>query len=245
MGCSIVIPTMNNSSFTIKCMDSILSYTEKPFKLVWVDNGSAPEEWNSVSDKLGEFSDRGIPTMHVRFPVNQGFTAAVNAGIQLGGNDDVVLLNNDTMVSPEWLLKMQEALRGDVGIVGVTSNDFDFQSLKNLHLPDVDHITNANAVSRCGNKYDIICDVPMVAFFCVLIARKVFNAVGPMSEDYRHGLAGDNEYCYMARKMGFRVVWRRDAYATHYGGKTFKALGIDRERIAAGERKRFKDRFDS
>jgi len=240
---SIIVPTVNNSAFTIKCFDSIFACTKIPIRLIWVDNGSDFVEWKTVRDWLVTHSGTQNVQM-VRFSQNRGFTQAVNHGITIGEKDDVVVLNNDVEVTPGWLESMVETVTklADVGIVGVVSDDFGFQSISNLGLKKSLNISQMSQDVQQRFKGQTK-PVNMVAFFCTLITRKVIDRIGLMNDDYTHGLAGDDEYCHLARAAGFKVMWRLDAFVSHKGGKTFALLGIDRETVAKTEREKYKSKF--
>ena len=55
---------------------------------------------------------------------NRGFPAAVNQGIAVASGDQVLLLNNDTIVTTGWLRRMLAAMNRDpsIGLVGPCSN---------------------------------------------------------------------------------------------------------------------------
>ena len=60
----------------------------------------------------------------IRNDANRGFPAAVNQGIAMATGDQVLLLNNDTIVTTGWLGHMVAALERDpkIGLVGPCSN---------------------------------------------------------------------------------------------------------------------------
>ena len=55
---------------------------------------------------------------------NRGFPAAANQGIRAATGQQILLLNNDTIVTTGWLARMLRALDGDpaIGLVGPCSN---------------------------------------------------------------------------------------------------------------------------
>ena len=55
---------------------------------------------------------------------NRGFPAAANQGIAAAIGDQVLLLNNDTIVTTGWLRRMLRHLSSDpkIGLVGPCSN---------------------------------------------------------------------------------------------------------------------------
>jgi GT2 family glycosyltransferase len=100
---SIVIPNWNGKKFLAGCLDSLAEQTYKPLELIIVDNGS--------QDGSIEFLQANYPHVRLaRFEVNTGFSVAVNRGIQESTGELVALLNNDTIVDPNWAAELVKAM---------------------------------------------------------------------------------------------------------------------------------------
>src|SRR3546814_20685263 len=54
-------------------------------------------------------------------PSNLGYTRTVNKGCDLAGRNDVILLNSDTVVGPNWLRNLKIAAHRDARIGTVTA----------------------------------------------------------------------------------------------------------------------------
>lgn len=111
---SIVILTWNGLDYTKKCLTSLKESALKAGAEVWVvDNGS--------SDGTVEYL-RGIDWIKlVENGKNLGFVRGNNVALRQITDGDVVLLNNDIIISqPDWLEKMQQTAYNDekTGIVG-------------------------------------------------------------------------------------------------------------------------------
>ncbi len=109
---SIVMLTRNGLDLTRRCVESVMRHTEEPLEWIAVDNGSTDgtlEFWNSMEDvKL------------IANAENRGFAAGNNQGMLEASGDFILLLNNDTVVTPRWLSGLYAALfrDPDIGIVG-------------------------------------------------------------------------------------------------------------------------------
>ena len=113
---SIVILTHNQVEFTRQCLNSIRLYTDEPVELIVVDNGST----DGTVDYL-----RSLPNVRlIANETNRGFPAAANQGMAVATGKQVLLLNNDVVVTTGWLGRMLRAFRSDekVGLVGPRSN---------------------------------------------------------------------------------------------------------------------------
>ena len=60
----------------------------------------------------------------------------------------------------------------------------------------------------CGvlSQYSEITKSPFLVFFCVLINKKVFDAIGLLNEEYETGGNEDIEFCLKAEQFGFELV---------------------------------------
>jgi GT2 family glycosyltransferase len=112
---SIIIPTWNGLSYLKPCLESIEKHTKWPFEAVIVDNGSedGTQDWvvNAGFKMDGQF---------IRNETNEGFAKANNKGVSVAKGDFICLLNNDTIVTENWLTEMINVFGEEkaVGAVG-------------------------------------------------------------------------------------------------------------------------------
>ena len=190
MKTNIIVLSYGQESFTSKCFDSILENTDN-YRLVWVDNGSSLESRNTVMKAFLKHENR----LPIWTGTNLGFIGGVNLALEmiLEALDDefkfVVLLNNDTEVTNNWLSDMLLAFDDErVAAVGpTTSTSGSWQWWKNefynsgIAIPsDLDKTNDKNIISKrlkriFGHK---IKHVPMLAFFCTVFRRSIFEEVG-------------------------------------------------------------------
>ena len=113
---SIVILTHNQLEYTRQCLESIRRLTDEPYELIVVDNAST----DGTVDYLRAMDGVRL----IVNEVNRGFPAAVNQGIAASRGSQVLLLNNDTVVTTGWLRRLLDALYSDpmIGLAGPCSN---------------------------------------------------------------------------------------------------------------------------
>jgi hypothetical protein len=113
---SIVIPSFEAGDYLRACIESIAAFSSStPFEIIIVDNASsaAVVEYLKELDRLGR-------ARVILNQANLGFTHAVNQGIEVASpNSDVVILNNDAVVTRGWLESLQQLLHDypDVGLI--------------------------------------------------------------------------------------------------------------------------------
>ncbi|MHB0870964.1 MAG: glycosyltransferase family 2 protein [Chloroflexota bacterium] len=209
---TIVVVTYNRLEQTKLCLDSVVAHTSEPHELIFVDNASSDD---TVAYLRERFGDESVLTNDS----NEGFLRAANRGIAAARGDYILLLNNDTTVTQGWLSALQRAAERspDVGVVGgkIVGPDgrvqvagaymaFDGSArMIGQGLP-VDHPSLSEEREVC-----------YVGGHCMLIRRRVLDAVGPLDESYGFGYHEDTDYCYRARAAGFRVVYTPGCVVRH------------------------------
>ena len=99
---SIVVPIYNNLKLTQICIDSILEFSFLNYEVILIDNGSQ----ENISPWGEEIAQNHTHIQYIRNTQNQGFPQGCNQGISLAKGEYIILLNNDTMVTPSWLSRM-------------------------------------------------------------------------------------------------------------------------------------------
>jgi GT2 family glycosyltransferase/tetratricopeptide (TPR) repeat protein len=217
---SIVIVTHNQIEFTRQCVESVRRYTNEPYELIFVDNAS--------SDGTVEYLRQVSNSKLITNPVNLGFPAAVNQGIQAASGQQVLLLNNDCVVPRNWLRPMLRALYRDasIGLAGPTSNCVSGEQEVKVDYKNADGL-NRFAAQWARIHANEIVDTDRLVGFCLLIKRTVLDTIGLFDEQFGVGCFEDDDYCVRALQAGHRAVIARDAFVHHYGGRTFLGTGVD------------------
>lgn len=100
---AVVVPNWNGADHLPACLDAIASLEVVPDEVIVVDNGS--------TDGSLKLLEENYPWARViALATNEGFSAAVNAGIASTSAASIALLNNDARVDPAWLGALIAAL---------------------------------------------------------------------------------------------------------------------------------------
>lgn len=230
-----IIINWNGERDTITCLDSLLTLNYSNFNVLLSDNGSRPEslqalrEWQAANLPAGR--NGGIASMEIlENGRNLGFTGANTAGIQRAmteGADYVLFLNNDTVVTPEFLDRMVAAGEADtsVGIIGCKifstgSNERDSHKIWTLGGY---YLSGGVPLNIASGKLDSprwtgVRAQPLINGCCMLIKRGVIETVGVQDDRLFFGM-DDVEYSLRASRQGWRNIVVYDAVIYHAGSQ--------------------------
>lgn len=220
----IIISVYGALSYLRQCINSVLKNTKHPYNLIIVDDGNSP----IIKEYLRTIKSARIITNKK----NLGWFNSCNIGIENTEND-VVLLNSDTMVTEGWLEKMDRCVHSSsrIGMVNPLSNNALFLSIPHSFvfntIPSGFTLESfAGLVSELSEcRYP---SIPTGLGFCLLIKREVFDCIGVFDEKFELDYGGGNDFCMRAKRKGYGAVCCDDAFVYHYGRKSF-ADSPDRE----------------
>ncbi len=160
---------------------------------------------------------------------NLGFIGNVNCAFIDTIDDDVVLLNSDTIVTGGWLQRIAACADSDPRIATVTpwSNNAEICSFpllcENNPVPDEPHLLALAAASAGAPVYP---ELPTGVGFCLYVRRAALHALGDFDAAmFGRGYGEENDFCLRAAGLGWRNVLCDDAYVLHQGNASFSALG--------------------
>ncbi|UVI28617.1 glycosyltransferase family 2 protein [Paenibacillus spongiae] len=207
---SIIIPTCNGRELLKDCVYSIKRHTDQPYEIIVVDNGST----DGTADICRQ---EGIT--FISLASNIGFPAACNMGLKIASGDNLLLLNNDVIVSRNWLSNMLNCLhsRPDIGIVGPFTNYA--SGRQQIDMP----YTNLEEMSSRLNdpNAEKWIRVDRIVGLCFLFTRELMEHIGMLDERFSPGHFEDDDYCYRARNVGYQLRIAGDVFIFHHGSASF------------------------
>jgi len=221
---SIIILTFNALDSVKRCVESIFDFTDVPYELVIVDNGSADETRRYV-ESLGE-----IPGVKVILNgTNKGFAGGNNVGLRHAAAREIMFLNSDTLVTPNWLGNLRAALHSapDVAAVGPVSNHASgIQG--GIFLPSL----TPTAVIDFARHYNFSdpyrwYDVDSLSGYALLVRKDWLDQFGGFDEKFAIGTAEDRDLCSRIRASGRRLICAADTFIFHEGHRSFLSNRID------------------
>lgn len=221
-GTSIIIPSYNQADYLKLCIDSIIQHTHLPYEIIVVDNAST----DHTADYLHSMAGR------IRYRImeeNRGFAGAVNAGLMMAKGMKLLLLNNDTLVTENWLSNLLACLESDprIGLVGPVTNFISGEQRVDVPYTDVKDMPTFAAVNNISDPARWQ-RVDRLTGFCLLMRRELWERTGYFDEGYKIGNFEDDDYNVRVRLQGYSLVIARDVFIHHFGSVSMKALGEQR-----------------
>lgn len=241
MKTSIVILTHNKWEYTQGCIESIRQYTEQgTYEIIVVDNASTDrtQEWLAdQSDIICIFNDHNV-----------GFPKGCNQGIGVASGDNILLLNNDVIVTTGWLENMLKALYSSesIGAVGpITNNAVYYQNME-VNYSSLEEMQEfaRDYNNHDPNKWEM--RLKLVGF-CMLIKGTAVQSVGLLDEQFTPGNFEDDDYSFRLLEAGYKLLFCKDTFVHHFGHTTFKDNPSGYREIMKQNQNKFNEKwgFDS
>ncbi len=98
---SVIIPIYNVSAYLVEALESVIHQTYRNLEIILVDDGSTDNS-NKICESYADIDSR-ITVVH---QINQGLSAARNAGLDIMHGDAVAFLDADDAFCPDMLETM-------------------------------------------------------------------------------------------------------------------------------------------
>lgn len=220
---SIIIVNYNGWDLLDSCLNSILLTLENLDHEIWVvDNGSTD---NSVSLLREQFPN----VKCIENKENIGFAQANNQALLHCKGSWLLLLNNDTIIHPNAVGLMIQALKKYPGLAAVgpqlINRDGSIQP-SCMRTPsrwgnifNYLRVLGGGSVKFAPNTELDMFEVDAVSGACMMVRREAIEQVGMLDGNF-FMYAEESDWCYRARKLGWRIGYVRTARVTHLGGQT-------------------------
>lgn len=226
---TVVVLTYNNLAYTKACLESIERYSDYDnLEVLAVDNASSDGSVDWLRDWAESPSAAGHSRRLLLNGQNLGFAAGNNVGLAAATGEFLVILNNDTYVTPGWVRTLCAHFRGapQVGLVGPVTNNIGNEARIDIHYADMRQMIEAAALhtrAHPGASFAL----PTVAFFCVAMPRSTYERVGGLDERFGMGFFEDDDYCRRVEAIGLQIRCAEDVFIHHHLSASFDAIGME------------------
>ncbi|HEY0662668.1 MAG TPA: glycoside hydrolase family 99-like domain-containing protein [Lysobacter sp.] len=226
-GLTVVVPVYNACDEVRACLESVVRNTDLAnTRVLVIDDGSSDPR---IAELLAGYRD--VPGLKVHCNErNLGYTRTVNIGLREAGSDDVVLLNSDTIVTPQWIegLRSTAYADRDIGTVTAMSDNagafsFPEQGRANPKPAHVSHDDYAATILQMAGGCQPV-EVPTGSGFCMYIRRDLVERIGAFDEEaFPRGYGEENDFCMRAIQAGWRNLITPRAFVFHVRSASFGA----------------------
>ncbi len=210
---SIIIVNYNGKELLQKCLDSLLKVNYDNFEIILVDNNS--------TDGSVEFITKNYPSLIIiKLDSNKGFAEPNNVAAKISKGKYLLFLNNDTVVTPNFISEMVKVMETDKKIAVC-------QSL--LLKPDGsvdssgDFIDHLGVVYNSKTKIDEIREVSSARGASMLVRSDIFEKLDGFDQKFFITFE-DVDLCWRSWILGYRVLIIPTSIVYHEGGITIKKI---------------------
>ncbi len=215
---SIVIPVYNNLVFTLTSVISILEDdSHRTYEIIIGDDGSK----DATPEVFGE-----VPAIIrlVRHEKNLGFLGNCNVCAGTARGRYVVMLNNDTLILPDWLDQLIDPFERDqrIGFTGskLLNGDGTLQEAGGIFWRD----GSAWNFGRNGDprrpEFNYLKDVDYVSGASIALPRDLWESLGGFDPAFKPAYCEDSDIAFRVRARGLRTIYVPHSELIHHEGKS-------------------------
>ncbi|HUO58250.1 MAG TPA: glycosyltransferase [bacterium] len=207
---SVVVVNYDGVDFLWNCLFALKTQSYPPYEIILVDNGSKDASVSFVKSNY-----RQVQVLECQD--NFGFAMGGNLGVKYATGDLVVIINNDTVVTPDWLARLVEDFQEHWPKVGALAS-----AVKSKQGVEQDRPEDRWTLNILGNPVEGFYEDGRAVFYpegCALMYPRFLATEGPFDPDYF--IYGEDVYWgWRIRLMGKQVRRAPDARVFHEPGGT-------------------------
>lgn len=230
---SVVVLNWNGRQFLEQCLASLMGQTYKPLEIIVSDNASTDGSVALVNESFPE----------VKMIVNNrnlGFGGGSNVGILASRGRYIMVLNNDTRLTPTCVEELRRSIEKDERYGACAAK---------ILLEFEDNLIDAAGIVVCldglsigrgrleaGDRYNEEAEVFFASGCACLYRREMLDDIGLYDEDF-FAYAEDTDIGWRARLAGWKCIYNPKAVVYHLHSATsgayspMKAFLVERNRI--------------
>jgi GT2 family glycosyltransferase len=233
---SIVIVNYNTKKLTLDCLDSIFTFlgNKISFEIIIVDNDSH----DGSKEAFREFGHLRDNVYIIESDKNLGFAKGNNIGIKKAAGQQILLLNSDTYLIDDSIIKAVSYLEGKPGVFGCGCTLLNADGSIGIsygRFPELAVVFLETITWRFGQYRAIIprrpstifsIDFPCGAFF--LVRRDCLEKIGLLDENF-FMYYEETDWAKRAKKAGYDIVHFGQTCVVHLQGQSSSRSGQGRK----------------
>lgn len=235
---SIVVVTFNKLDYVKECLQSIYLTTHIGFEVILVDNGST-EDVRGWAEGLNENTFHNFH--YYRLEENTGFSHGYNYGIQKASGEFIMVLNNDTVMTDNFIVKLLDVYYsrkplGDAGLIGCLSNKNPSENgtLEEFKDKDIEGCVKIIDDRIKSGEWSEYIESSWMTGICYLFHRELLDELGKIERPRTQGIMfeerlpvyhNDTELNWrIQHRLGKKCWIANTAFLWHYGKITVSTL---------------------
>lgn len=210
---SLVMVTWNALEWSRRAIASIVEYTNPPYELIVVDNGSA--------DGTREFLRALSGATAILNDSNLGFGVAATLGANRARAPIIVFMNNDLVTGPDWLEPLCARIERDprVAVAGSAILKLDGKLDHAGALLSQDgwsiHYGDGDDPDRAEYAFPRRCDY--VTGACIAVRTNLFHETGGFDPWFETLYFEETDLCLRLGSRGWKVMYEPESRVSHAG----------------------------
>jgi GT2 family glycosyltransferase len=213
---AIIIASFQGEKVIANCLSSLFASDCPDFEVIFVNN--------ACQDKTREIVANQFPKVQIiDSKTNLGFAGGYNLGMQKAYQNTaeiIILINDDVFVEKHWLTAIIKGFQQDkqIGIIGsklLYPDGKTIQHAGGIMYPNGRTWHRGNAEPDTG-QWDKSDEPAYVTGASFAIRREVIERLGYLDEGYKPGYFEETDYCWRAKRLGYKVVYLPSSLAYHY-----------------------------
>lgn len=216
---SIIIVNYNGGEVFKNCLKSLSKIKYSSWELVVVDNGSTDSSLKPIKPNI-QYTKYKILVNKV----NVGFAPANNQALPYCKGKYILLLNNDTKVTPSFLTKLVQKLESNSNIAVVQPKIFLIN--KKTHLDNVGSfltrtgfLTHWGYMKKDSKEFQKETEIFSAKGACMLIRKKVIDKVGLFDNSFKSYFE-ETDFCWRVWLAGYKILFLPQSKIYHHVGFT-------------------------
>lgn len=226
---SIIILNWNGGEVMRQCLESLSRIEYPRWELIVVDNGSTDGSVERIQNLKIKSQNDNVKIKIIWNKSNLGFAVANNQGFRRSRGKYILLLNNDTKVKPDFLIKLVDRIEKDSSIGVIQPKIFlmdkpGYLDNAGSFLTRIGFLHHWGFMRRDGLEFKKEREIFSAKGACMLIRREVIEKVGLFDPDF-FAYFEESDFCWKVWLCGKKVLFYPDALIDHKLGFTIRRLG--------------------
>ena len=213
---SVIIVNYNGKTLLEKCLESLFKVNYDNFEVILVDNNS--------TDETVDFITKNYPSIIlIKLDSNKGFAEPNNIGAKIAKGEHLLFLNNDTIVTPNFISELVKIMENDTKVAICQSL---LLKLDGSVDSSGDFIDNLGVVYNSKTKTDEIREISSARGASMLVRSFIFKKLDGFDKNFFVSFE-DVDLGWRTWIFGYRVFLAPKSIVYHLGGTTIKKIKSD------------------